>query len=211
MPIAAAAPIIGGVAAGAGSASGGKKGAGAAKKAADQQFQMQQQAFNTGMQAWQPAKDYWAALLSGDKAKMDAAVGPYADTIRQQGQASAQQIAATSPAGGETNLAQQQNLGGQYNQIARLTAGMQPQAATALGNLAGLPLQIGAPNVGSGLKYDTHQQEAQANAKGGLGTGVGQLIARASGKRSGGGKSGMTTGTPPFMEAPPLTGIAGLG
>lgn len=182
---------IGGLASGAGAATGGKKGGGAAKKAAEQQFQMQQQLFNTALGAWNPAANYWKALLSGDPNAVSQAVGPYADIIRGQGQASAQQLAATSPAGGQTNLAQAQNQMGQYSQIARLSAGMQPAAASALGQLAGMPMSISAPNVSSGLKYDTHAQEQASAAKGGLGQGLGQLYATGKqGKRGGGGASG---------------------
>ncbi len=189
----AIAPIIGGVAAGAGSAAGGKKGGGAAKDAANKQFQFQQQLFNTGMSAWQPAENYWSTLLKGDPTAVAQAVGPYADIIRGQGAASSRQIAATAPAGGEANAAQAENSMGTYNQIARLSAGMQPQAATALGQLAGLPLQLAAPNVSSGLKFDTHSQEQASQAKGGLGSGLGSIIGRASSGKGGRGKGGGST------------------
>lgn len=175
-------PAIGAVAGAGASAAGSKKGNKAASNAANQQFQMQQQLFKTALGAWQPAANYWQALLSGNPTAVAQAVGPQADIIRGQGQASAQQIAATSPAGGQTNLAQTQNQMGQYNQIARLSAGMQPMAAQALGQLAGMPMSISAPNVSSGLKFDTHQQEQANAAKGGLGQGLGQLYA--SGKQS---------------------------
>jgi hypothetical protein len=112
-PALAAIPLVAGAA---GSAAGGKKGGGGANQAASNQFQMQQQLFNTGMSAWQPAANYWNALLGGDPTKVAQAVGPYADIIRGQGAASSQQLAATTPSGGQANLAQQENQLGAYNQ-----------------------------------------------------------------------------------------------
>lgn len=181
---------IGGLAGGAGSAMGGKKGANAAKKAAEAQAQMQQQMFQTGLSAWQPAANYWQTLLKGDPNAVAQATGPYADLIRQQAQASQGQIAATMPAGGEANMAQAQNINAMSSNMARLFAGMQPTAAQALGQLAGMPMQLGAPNVGSGLKYQTHQQEQLGQSKGSLGTGLGQLYASARGRKGGGGGKG---------------------
>jgi|SRR5579859_6766129 len=204
MPTAAiAAPLVGGALAGGGAAAGGKKGGGAAKHAADQQFQMQQQLFNTGQQAWQPAASYFKALLSGDPTQMAGAVGPTADVLRGQGRAASQQIAATTPAGGEANAAQAGLQRQNYSDIARLTAGVQPAAAQALGQLAGLPMQTGAPNVGSGLKFDTHQQEIAGQSKGALGSGLGQMVARLPGmKNSGGGGAVGSGSTAPAASSP---------
>lgn len=168
----------------------GKGGSSAANAAAKNQFGMQTQAFGAGMGDITPAANYWAALLSGDPTKVAGAVGPFADIIRGQGQASARQIAATSPAGGETNLAQKENQMGTYNQIARLSAGVQPQAAQQLGQIGQGLLQVGAPNVGAGLKYNTHQQEMAAQAKGGLGQGLGQAAAKYLPSVNAGSKSG---------------------
>ena len=174
--VAAVAPAV--IGAGA-SVGGGKKGGHAAKDAANRQFQMQQQLFQTGLGAWTPAADYFKKLLSGDPTQIAAAVGPTSDILKQQAQAQARQRAATMPAGGEANAAAAQGAQDSYNQLARLYAGVQPGAATALGQLAAAPLGAAAPNVGSGMKFDTHQQEQQSAAKGSLGTGLGQMGARA--------------------------------
>lgn len=192
--VALAIPAIAGAGA---TASSGKKGSHASQDAANQQFQMQQQLFNTGMKAWQPAQQYWSALLSGDPTKMAEATGPARDMIQGQSQANARELAARLPAGGEANAAQAGNLQDTYNQVARLTAGVQPMAAQALGGLAQAPMSLSAPNVGSGLKYNTHQQEQLGQSKGALGQGVGQIIANRGGK-GGGGKSGggKSSGTP---------------
>lgn len=182
-------PAIAGLAGGAGSAAGGKKGSSAASKAAQMQYDIQKQQLalgqgliNTGMQAWQPAKDYWSSLLSGDPNKMAQAVGPSSDALKQT-QAAQQASLAQLPQGGEKNLAiaQSQNQG--YSDLARLYAGVQPTAANALGQLAGLPTQAGvatqgqaAPNVGAGLKYDTHASEQKGQGAGTAGAGLGSLL-----------------------------------
>lgn len=189
MPVAAIAPIAGGLLAGGGAASGGKKMSGAAKQAAQQQFQMQQTLFNNALSAWTPAANYFKSLLSGDPTQIAAAVGPTSDILKQQGQATSQQLATSMPAGGEANLAQTQNSMNTYNQMARLYAGVQPQAAQALAQMAQLPGQTGAPNIGSGLKFDTHQQEMLGQSKGSLGTGLGQLIGSRSSSKGSGGKN----------------------
>lgn len=174
MPPAAAlaVPAIAGVGA---SAAGGKKGNNAAKDAANKQFQMQQSLFQTGLGAWTPAANYFKSLLSGDPTQIAAAVGPTSDILKGQAQAQARQTAATMPQGGEANAAAASNAQGSYNNLARLYAGVQPAAASALGQLSAAPMGASAPNVGSGMKFDTHQQEQQTQSKGQLGTGLGQL------------------------------------
>lgn len=184
--IALAIPAIAGVGA---QAAGGKKSSGASNKlaqqTADRQFQMQQQLLNTGLSVFNPAADYFKSLLSGDPTKVAQAVGPTSDVLKGQAASQSRQLAATMPAGGEANAAQAENAQNSSNNLARLYAGVQPGAATALGQLAGTPIGAGAPNVGSGLKYDTHQQEQQAQSKGALGSGVGQVLGRAGSKQKG--------------------------
>lgn len=187
--VALAVPALAGAGA---SAAGGKKGSNNAKDAANRQFQMQQQLFSTGLSAFTPAADYFKSLLSGDPTKIAEAVGPTSDILKGQAQGQARQLAATMPAGGEATAAQAQNAQGSYNSLARLYAGVQPGAATALGQLSAAPLGASAPNVGSGLKFDTHQQEQTNQSKGQLGQGVGQLgVGAKQSKRnpSGGGNS----------------------
>lgn len=188
-----------------GSAAGGKKGGSnkAAQQTADRQFQMQQQLFNTALSAWQPAANYYQSLLSGDPTKIAQVVGPTSDILKGQQQTQSRQLAATMPAGGEANAAQAQNAQGSYNNLARLYAGVQPGAAAALGQLSGAPMGASAPNVGSGLKFDTHQQEQLGQSKGSLGAGLGSIAAGAkhgnnssSGKGSGGGKGRSTPNYP---------------
>ena len=186
--VALAIPAIAGAGA---SASSGKKGANQAKDAANRQFQLQSTLANKGLSAWQPAADYFTKLLSGDPTQMAQAVGPTSDLIKSQQQGQARQMAATLPQGGEANAAQAQASQGSYNNLARLYAGVQPGAASALGQLAAAPMGASAPNVGSGLKFDTHQQEQLGQSKGTIGSGLGTLAANAkhggSGKASSGG------------------------
>ena len=174
--VAALAPAV--IGAGA-SASSGKKGNSAAKDAANRQFAMQQSLFNTGLSAFTPAAEYFKALLSGDKTKIAEAIGPTSDILKGQAQSQSRQLASTMPAGGEASAAQAGLAQNSYNNLARLYAGVQPGAATALGQLAAAPLGASAPNVGSGMKFDTHAQEQQSQSKGALGTGLGQMGARA--------------------------------
>lgn len=191
--VALAIPAIAGAGA---SASSGKKGAGQAKDAANRQFQMQSQLANTGLSAWQPAADYYKKLLSGDPTQIAQAVGPTSDILKGQAQSQSRQLAATMPAGGEANAAQASNAQGSYNNLARLYAGVQPGAAAALGQLSAAPLGASAPNVGSGLKFDTHQQEQLGQSKGTIGSGLGTVAAHAkhggSGKASSGGGGSAT-------------------
>lgn len=199
MPPAAALPIAIG-ASGAASAAGGKKGNGLAK----QQLQLQQDqlAFgknlvNTGMEAWQPSKDYWTSLLQGGPAATTA-VGPYAAQLRTQGTGAANAIQAGLPAGGERNLALANNNAGTYSQIQRLTAGVQPTAASALGQLSGVPISAGTSATGQAVSLaptllGNQQATKGANASGA--TGLGNLLYNSINKpRSASG--GATNGTP---------------
>lgn len=181
--VALAVPAVAGAGA---SASEGKKGQNAAKKQAQQQFQFQQKLFDTGMQAWQPSANYFQSLLSGDPTRMAEATGPARDAIRGQQQAASRQMAATTPAGGEANAAQAALQQQGYSDIARLTAGVQPQAAQALGQLAGVPIQTSAPNVGSGIKAQQNLANENMGKAGQIGSGLGGKVARAG---SGGPKS----------------------
>lgn len=197
-PIAIAAGMA---AAGAAGSSGGKKGGG--NSLAAQQLQVQQQqlafgkeAFGTGMKAWQPATDYWKALLSGDRTMMDAAVGPTSDVVRSTGAATGRNIASSMPAGGERNLAVALNSGDTYNNLSRLYAGVQPTAANALGQLSTIPIQAGtnimgqaAPNIGAAAGA----QANTANNKMSGAQGLGSLLYRGMNKNNdngGGGGSG---------------------
>lgn len=200
MPVPVIAAGVGGLASGAGAASGGKKGNSVAK----QQLALQQdqlafgkQLVNTGMTAWTPARDYWSSLLQGGPAATQA-VGPYAAQIRTQGTGADRAITSMLPAGGERNLARAQNVQSTYGNIQRLTEGVQPTAASALGSLAGLPISAGTATQGQGVSLGpslmaNQQSQKQASAQGAAG--LGNLLYNAINKP----KQNGTGGTPPFV------------
>ena len=184
-----------GAASGAGS---GKKG----KNAAKQQVALGRdvlnfgkQAFNTGMGAWTPATDYWKTILSGDRTAVEGAIGPISDQVRSVGAATGRNIASSMPAGGERNLALELNSGNTYNNLARLYAGAQPTAASALAQLAGIPMGFGTSMIGTGTGaqsagYGMLGNQALEGMQGAYG--FGNLAYRLANKNrtSGGGKSG---------------------
>jgi hypothetical protein len=191
---------IGGSAAlGAGvSSSQGKKSRNSAQQLQQNQLNFAKQQYDTGMTAWQPAKDYWSALLQGGPAATTA-VGPYAAQLRLQSTGASRAIQAGSPAGGERNLALANNNAGTYSQIQRLTAGVQPMAASALGSLAGLPISASSSTSGQAtaltpsiLNYQSGINAANQQGAQGMGTLLYNAINK--NKKSPGG----TGGTPPF-------------
>jgi hypothetical protein len=202
MPQAALAPIIGvtgALAGGAGSAMGGKKGNDAAKE----QLGLQKSVLNlgkdltaTGMNtAWKPAANYWSTLLSGNPTAVQEAIGPISEQMRTQSQAGINNLASSMPAGGERSLAVAQAQNQQYGNLARLYAGVQPQAAQALGQLSTIPMQTGAgimgqgaPQVGAGLYAQQMAQNSAAQGMAGAGNLLYQSVNKArNGKNSGGG------------------------
>lgn len=178
-------------------ASQGKKNRNSAQTLQQNQLNLAKSQYDTGMTAWQPAKDYWSSLLQGGPAATTA-VGPYAAQLRTQGTGAANAIQAGLPAGGERNLALANNSAGTYSNIQRLTAGVQPAAASALGALSGLPIQASTATSGQATSLTPsilqNQQNTKAsNAQGAQG--LGTLIYNATNKRSNG-----TGGTPPFTS-----------
>ena len=215
--------IIGGTAAAAG---GGKKGG---NSLASQQLALQQQqlafgkqTFETGMGAWTPAKDYWSTLLSGDKTAVNAAIGPISDQVRMTGAATGRNIASSMPAGGERNLAVALNQGDTYNNLSRLYAGVQPTAATALGQLAAMPMQAGtaimgqaAPNIGAAAAMQANTANNKMSGASGLGSLLYSMGNGSTGKLRGSivpsdsyGYPGIGGGTPGYN---PGMYIPGLG
>jgi hypothetical protein len=204
MPVAAIpaiATIAGGVASGAGSAMGGKKG----NDTANKQLALQQQQLNlgkdlasTGMGAWKPAANYWSTLLSGNPTAVQGAIGPISEQMRTQSGAGIRNLTSSMPAGGERNLAVAEATNKQYGDLARLYAGVQPQAASALGQLSQIPLGAGvstmaqgAPQVGAGLYSQIAGQQQAAQGMQGAGNLLYQGVNKArTGKNSGGGSSG---------------------
>jgi hypothetical protein len=191
--------IASGALSGAGSAKGGKHAGDAAK----QQLALQQQQLNlgkdltaTGMNsAWKPAANYWSTLLSGNPTAVQGAIGPISEQMRTQSGAGIRNLASSMPAGGERNLAVAEATNKQYGDLARLYAGVQPQAASALGQLSQVPIGAGvstmgqgAPQVGAGLYAQQQGQGLAAQGMAGAGNLLYQGVNKArTGKNSGGG------------------------
>lgn len=205
MPAAAIPAITAGIGvAGAGSsAAQGKKASSAANDIAQQQLALQQQQFGltkqlfgSGMSAFNPALNYWQALLKGGNAAIQA-TGPYASSISQAAQGSRNAIAATTPMGGEQNLATSQSYIDQANNIARLYAGMQPLAASQLGQLAGEAFGGASGfNPGANIGAATGAQLGLAGNAASAGQGYGGLIYQGLQKKRNKPTTG-STGTSP--------------
>lgn len=177
------APAVGAVTGGAGmigSGVSGKKAQKAANRLAQQQLGLQQEQFGLtkqqvglGNAALGPSTNYWNALLRGGQAAVQA-TGPYASQIGQVGQGARTAIAATTPRGGEANLATAQSYNQTANDIARLYAGMQPLAAQGLAQNAGAYFGSGAslnPPANVGAAYGAYEGAANRAAQGAGGFG----------------------------------------
>lgn len=193
MPPAAIPAITAGIgAAGLGSSAvGGKKASGRANDIAQQQVNLQRQLFGTlqqqyglGRSAFTPALNYWTTLLGGNPVAVNQAVGPFASDIGQAAQGARTSITATTPRGGEQNLAVANTYNTAANNMARLYAGVQPLAATNLASLSGTAFGSGAAlnpgaNIGAALSGLTAQQGFAQQA----GQGFGSLLYSANQKK----------------------------
>src|SRR5882724_4804205 len=200
MPAAVLAPAIGAGIGGAGSIAsgiGGKKAANKANQLGQQQLQLQQnqfgltkQQYGAGNQAVQPATNFWTDLLKGGQAAQQA-TGPYASLIGQAAQGARQNILGSTPRGGEQNLALAQNTNQASNNIARLYAGMQPTAASNLGQIAGEYFNSGAAtNPGANISAAAQNYLGQQQMSQQAGQGYGGLLYNAVNKLSRGGAGG---------------------
>ena len=197
---------------------GGMKGGGEANLAREEQArqrELQEKFLGIGLGAFNPAAEYWQSLLKGGQAAR-VATAPFAQDIRATHQAGRRTIGENLPRGGERNLAMAQSQVGQASDLARLYAGVQPAAAGALGQLAGLPFGVaGGAGAQSGaltgglLGYGIEQQrQAQAGA-GGIGRLLFQLSNKEGGLFGGGGGSvglDTLTGTAPTTATGPVLG-----
>ena len=201
---AAAIPIIGAIAGAGGSAAsaaGGKKAQNKGNQLAQQQLGLQQQQFGLtkqqtglGNAALSPATQYFQSLLQGGQAAR-LATSPMAQLIGQTGQGAQRAIQASTPRGGEQNLALAQNRIGTAGQISNLYTGVQPAAAAGLAGIGGQYLGSGAgfnPNANVGAaagQYGLSQQMA-----GQAGSGFGSLLYNSLQKLQNRPTSGATSG-----------------
>jgi hypothetical protein len=127
------------------------------------------------------ATDYWSSIMKGGLAAQQA-VAPYAQQIQANNAATARTVQNTMPAGGERNLALDRLPVQTSAQIANLYAGLQPQAASMLGNLGLGTAQAGTGSGGvsssagaSNEQLAASQAQAKAQMFAGIGQGVGEL------------------------------------
>lgn len=196
MPLAAIGAGIG-AAGSAASGIGGKKAQNQANKISQQQLGLQQQQFGLskqqvglGDQSLSGAGNYWSSLLQGGQAARQA-VGPIAGQLGQAAEGARQSILATTPRGGEQNLAVAQNYNQLAGNVANLYAGLQPLAAQNLGQLGGEYLGSGASlnpqaNVGAALGNYANQQNLAAQG----GAGFGGLLYNSLNKQNSGNSGG---------------------
>ena len=120
------------------------------------------------------------------------ATGPIASQIGQVAAGARQGIMASTPRGGEQNLAVAQNYNQTSNDIARLYAGMQPLAASQLADIGRTYMGSGAsfnPSASPGAAAGLYGQEM--GQAGQAGQGFGSLLYNAMNKaRPGGGGGG---------------------
>lgn len=181
---------------------GGKKAQNKANSLASQELGLQQQQFGLSKQqmglgdsALGGASNYWNALLSGDRTAAAQATGPYAAMQGQAAEGARQAIQATTPRGGEQNLALAQNYNDLSNNVARLYAGMQPLAAQNLSQIGGEYLGSGASfnpqaNTGAALGADALGVNSANQAGAGFGNLLYQSLNKLQGRGSGGKQSG---------------------
>src|SRR5690348_2539794 len=103
MPAAAIGAGIGGLGPGLSSA-GGQKAQGSANKLAQVQLGLEQGMFDRANPLLGTASSFWNSLMHGGQAAVQA-TGPIASQIGQAAQGARQSILATTPRGGEQNLA----------------------------------------------------------------------------------------------------------
>lgn len=201
MPLAAVGAGLGAAGSIGSAVSGGKAGKNAnnlAQQQVDlqkQQFGLTQQQYGLGNQALGSAGSYWTNLLNGGQAAVQA-TGPYASLIGQSAEGNRQAIMASTPRGGEQNLAIAQNYNQAGNNIARLYAGMQPLAAQGLQQVGASYLGSGSavnPSSNIGAASSVYGQQMQNAASGAAG--YGSLLYNAMNKQNGGSSGGKSSPT----------------
>lgn len=156
--------------------SGGKKGlAQGQQDLQSQQFGLAKQQLGTANAALAPSTSFWDALLKGGQAAVQA-TGPIASQLGQSASGTTQAIQASTPRGGEQNLAIAQNYNQLGNNVSRLYSGMQPAAAQGLAqNAAALFGSAGQFNPFANIGAAEQAQAGSNQMKGQTGAGLGQL------------------------------------
>lgn len=125
------------------------------------------------------AGNFYQQLLSGGQGAQNV-VAPSAMNISQVYGGNQKTLQDFMPAGGERNLALQQNQLGKTSSIANLYANVQPMAAQGLASLGATAGGLGTSAGGVGMQglssltnYQAQQNAAKGSALGSLGTGLG--------------------------------------
>lgn len=139
---------------------------------------------NASMPAYKSATDFWSGVLSGGNTGGQQLVAPSAQSIGQLYSGNQKTLQNFMPAGGERNLALQQNQLQKASSIAGLYRNVQPYAAQQLASLAGVGLQGGTGAAGVGQQgfgdlasYMANQNAAKGASLGGIGKGLGTILA----------------------------------
>jgi hypothetical protein len=125
--------------------SGAEKSALAGQQGIASQLQGQgQQLYGAGMPAMRSALNYYSTLLQGNRAAMSQAVAGPTAQLTDMYRGAERNLDRQGIRGGGRDLAQAELGRDRAGQLARLTTGVQPMAAGALG-------QMGSSAVGQGL------------------------------------------------------------
>ena len=167
----------------------------------EQQNLIQQQQLAMGRQAWNPAFNYWNAIMQGGQAA-NVALGPEAQAIRGGFGTAQRNIEENLPRGGERNLGLAQLEIEKYGRLGNLPTIARRQAAGSLAQLSGIPFGVASAAGGQAtslagnlLNYGVNQQQ---QALGGA-QGIGELLYRIANKVGGGG-GGSNNNNPPFSD-----------
>lgn len=140
----------------------------------------------TASSALGSAKDFWSGILQGNGTGGQQLVAPSAQKIGQVYSGNAKTLQNFMPAGGERNLALEQNQLGKASSIAGLYQNVQPYAASQLASLGGTAGSTGTGAGGVGTSgfgaltgYQSNQNNAKAASMGGIGGGLGSILSNA--------------------------------
>lgn len=164
---------------------------------ADTQNRQSQQLFGTAMPAVNNTLRYYSTLLSGNRGARMAAVSPEAEDVSNAYAGADASLKRSNVRGGERVAQLAENSRAKAGQIARLTTGVRPMAANAMGSMgmglvgAGDRSAAGANAGYSGLVSNSTNNRQQGNL---IGLSAGQNLTGQLGKLfaniMGQGKSG---------------------
>ncbi len=118
---------------------------------AGQQTANAQTLFSAAEPGFQTAENYYSALASGDPASITRAIAPAAQQANQASTGAKANILATSPAGGEKNLALEMTDVAKGQQVGQTAGGAYTGSFNALGGLAGQGIGESTAAAGTGI------------------------------------------------------------